>query len=151
MNFLSRIIATFFGIGYLRPAPGTWGSLAALPIGVAVLIIFGWQALLALSLLTFIIGVWASGHYAKTIDTKDPSEVVIDEVAGQWLALAFVAPVLWEVIAAFALFRLFDIVKPWLIGRLERLPGGLGIMSDDMLAGLVAGVLILLFRNLPIL
>ncbi len=150
MRVLSQIISTFFYVGYLRPAPGTWGSLAALPVGIYVLNFFGWQALLVLCLATFFIGVWASGYYAGCNNKKDPSEVVIDEVTGQWLALVFVAPLLWELIAAFALFRLFDIAKPWLIGRLERLPAGWGIMSDDMLAGLFAGVLIMLFRNIPL-
>ena len=150
MKVLSQVISTFFYVGYLRPAPGTWGSLAALPIGIYVLIFFDWQTLLALCLVTFFIGVWASGYYAGSNHKKDPSEVVIDEVAGQWLALVFVNPLLWELIAAFALFRLFDIAKPWLIGRLERLPAGWGIMSDDMLAGLFAGILIMLFRNLQL-
>ncbi|MBN4047795.1 phosphatidylglycerophosphatase A [Oceanicaulis sp. AH-315-P02] len=146
MNLLSKILATFFGTGYLRPAPGTWGSLAALPLGVWVLVVSDWYVLLALTIVIFFIGIWASDRYSKITGNKDPSEVVIDEVAGQWLALVFVQPVLWQVLAAFVLFRLFDITKPWLIGRLEKLPGGLGIMSDDMLAGLVAGILIFLSR-----
>jgi phosphatidylglycerophosphatase A len=146
MNFISRLLATFFGVGYLRPAPGTWGSLAAMPFGVAGLMLYGPWAVLAASIAAFLIGIWASDRYSKNIGGKDPSEVVLDEVAGQWLALAFVQPVLWQVIAAFVLFRLFDVTKPWLIRRLEQLPGGLGIMADDMLAGLVAGVLIFLFR-----
>ncbi|MCF6292123.1 MAG: phosphatidylglycerophosphatase A [Robiginitomaculum sp.] len=146
MNLLSKILATFFGTGYLRPAPGTWGSLAALPLGVWVLVVSDWYVLLALTIVIFFIGIWASDHYSKNTGNKDPSEVVIDEVAGQWLALVFVQPILWQVLAAFVLFRLFDITKPWLIGRLEKLPGGLGIMSDDMLAGLVAGILIFLSR-----
>lgn len=146
MNKISRTIATFFGVGYLSPAPGTWGSLAAMPLGVMVLVLLGWQALLALSIFTFFIGIWASDHYARKSGKKDPSEVVIDEVAGQWLTLVFVQTVLWQVVAAFLLFRLFDITKPWLIRRLEKLPGGLGIMADDMLAGLIAGCLLVLLR-----
>ncbi|PHR60282.1 MAG: phosphatidylglycerophosphatase A [Robiginitomaculum sp.] len=145
-KIVSKWISTFFGVGLLRPAPGTWGSLAAMPIGLWMLVTGGWSILLAASITAFLIGLWASDQYAKNTGNKDPSEVVIDEVAGQWLALAFVQPVLWQVVAAFVLFRIFDISKPWLIRRLEKLPGGLGIMADDMLAGLVAGLLIFLCR-----
>ncbi|VAW02532.1 Phosphatidylglycerophosphatase A [hydrothermal vent metagenome] len=147
MNFTAKLIATFFGVGLLRPAPGTWGSLAALPFGIYVLLYANGVTLAAMSLIAFVIGVWASDRYAKSIGGKDPSEVVIDEVAGQWLALAFVQPVWWQLLLAFVLFRFFDITKLWLIGRLEKLPGGWGIMADDMLAGLVAGLLILLSRS----
>ncbi|MBL4595225.1 MAG: phosphatidylglycerophosphatase A [Robiginitomaculum sp.] len=143
MKLIVKLIVTFFGIGLLRPAPGTWGSLAALPIGIWVLINAGWPVLLFLSLLIFAIGVWTSSMYVTTTGGKDPSEVVIDEVAGMWLALVFVGPVIWQVVGAFVLFRFFDITKLWWIGRLEKLPKGWGIMSDDMLAGLVAGVLML--------
>ncbi len=150
MSFLAKIIATFFGIGYLRPGPGTWGSFAALPLGGFILLQWGNLALFAATCIVFLIGIWASGRYAADIKSKDPSEVVIDEVAGQWMAMVCITPVFWQVLAAFVLFRLFDITKPWLIGRLERLPGGLGIMADDLLAGAVAGVLIFLIQFVPL-
>lgn len=147
-NFITTFLATFAWVGFMRPAPGTWGSLAALPIGVWVLLSIGWPVLLFITIIAYLVGIWASDLYAARIDKKDPSEVVLDEVAGQWMALTFAAPVLWQVILAFALFRLFDIWKPWMIGHAERLPGGLGIMTDDMISGLVAGVLVLLCRLL---
>lgn len=143
---ITTFLATFAWVGYLRPAPGTWGSLAALPIGVWMLLSMGWPVLLSVSILSYLVGIWASDRYSIRVNKKDPSEVVIDEAAGMWLTLVFASPVLWQVLLAFALFRVFDIWKPWVIGRAEKLPGGLGIMSDDMISGFAAGVLVLLCR-----
>ena len=153
---MMHLIATFGGIGHLRPAPGTWGSLAALPVALLLIWLGGPWLLLA-----GILGVTAAGHVAAkaeiaaTGDT-DPSHVVIDEVAGQWIALAPVAfgagimtvPVtaLWPGwIAAFVLFRLFDILKPGPIGAADRRGDAWGLMLDDLIAGVFAalGVVIL--------
>ena len=138
-------LATCFAIGWIPLAPGTAASLAALPFGLA-LVLLGWQALAAFALLTTLLGIWACGTYAKKIGVNDPSECVIDEVAGQWIALlpiAVAAPdvLAWRpYIAGFLLFRLFDMWKPWPVAQFERLPGGLGIMMDDVAAGLLAGL-----------
>ncbi|RIK94469.1 MAG: phosphatidylglycerophosphatase A [Proteobacteria bacterium] len=140
---MARLIATWFGVGRLPKAPGTWGSLAALFLGVPILLQpHGAALLLTGSLIVFAVGIWAARTYAQSIGVKDPKEVVVDEVAGQWLALTVANPYdPLTLILAFALFRLFDILKPWPISVLDRrLPGGLGIMADDMAAGGVAAL-----------
>lgn len=144
MNRAAEALATCFGIGRIYLAPGTIASFAALPLGWG-LSNLGPRALgLAILSATFI-GVWACGRYAKQIEVKDPSECVMDEVAGQWIALL---PIAMEHMAghwrpyvmAFFLFRLFDITKPWPLRELEKLKGGFGIMADDIAAGIYAGL-----------
>ncbi|MEM7169488.1 MAG: phosphatidylglycerophosphatase A [Pseudomonadota bacterium] len=139
------LIATWFGSGLLPKAPGTWGSLGALPFAYAIAWIGGWQLLLAAALLAFVIGIWAGGVYAERMNLKDPGEVVIDEVAGQWLALLPVALSLEYYPLAFLAFRFFDITKIWPAKWADqRLSGGLGIMVDDMVAGLYAAIVCIL-------
>jgi phosphatidylglycerophosphatase A len=135
-------IAQWFGSGRLPKAPGTFGSLAALPLVYALghsgLIVY-W----ALSLSILGLGIVASDKASQILGEKDPQSVVIDEVVGILLAFGFVldAPI-WAQVAAFGLFRLFDIRKPGPIYRVQFLkPNGLGIMADDVLAGLLAGTL----------
>lgn len=101
------------------------------------------MVLVVLNLLVFVVGVWASSRACEISGLKDPQKVVIDEVSGQLIALSPLALSgrIVPVIVAFALFRLFDIFKPWPIRKLERLPGGLGVMADDALAGIYAGAL----------
>ncbi len=138
---LVSFIATGGGSGNLPVAPGTWGSLVALPLA-AVLAIVGGPWLLSLAtLLVFVVGVWASGRYARAIGRGDPGSVVIDEIAGQWLAILPVALDWRYYIVAFVLFRFTDITKPWPCRPAERAPGGVGIMLDDIVAGVYAGVL----------
>lgn len=144
-------IATFFGIGYLKPGPGTWGSLAAVLLWFAFArfvhlsshaLIF---ALLAAILITIAIGVPAATIAERESGRTDPGFVVIDEVIGQWIALIG-SPVNWpHALIALILFRVFDITKPFPVRRLERLPAGSGIVFDDVAAGLYAlgvGILI---------
>ena len=139
---IATALATVFGVGFLRPAPGTLGSAAALPFAWLILRFAGPVALAAASLIAFAAGVWATGVYAARTNKPDPSECVIDEVAGQWLACA-VAPLSWiGFVLAFVLFRLFDIFKLWPVSLGERLPGGWGIMVDDMIAGALAALLV---------
>ncbi len=136
------LIATWFGAGLIRGAPGTWGSLAALPCAAGLHLLGGPWLLAGATGLVALAGVWASGRYAEALGGGDPGAVVIDEVAGQWLALLPLPFDLWWYAAAFALFRLFDVLKPWPIGWLDRsFSGGLGIMADDLAAGLAAGAL----------
>jgi phosphatidylglycerophosphatase A len=145
----SALVASFFGAGYLPKAPGTWGSLAALPIAWLITMAGGNAALAIAALLVFIIGVIASN--AATDDTResDPSWIVIDEVAGQWLTLLAAPLSLFGYVAAFALFRLFDIWKPWPIKWSERrFDGGLGIMIDDVLAAIYAMIVLVIGRML---
>jgi phosphatidylglycerophosphatase A len=145
----AKLFATWFGAGLLKPAPGTWGSLAALPFAFLLLHYGGWPVLLLAAIAVFAIGVHYSRQYADEIGQTDPGSIVIDEVAGQWLALLPAALTPLSFLAGFALFRLFDIWKPWPIRRVERtLKGGLGIMADDVLAGLFAAIVLLLLQRL---
>lgn len=132
-------IATWFGSGLLPKAPGTWGTLAALPIAYVIAITGGVNALILAAIVAFLIGTWASGAYAAASAKPDPSEVVIDEVAAIWLVLAFTPfTIIWWVIA-FAAFRLFDVVKPWPVSLADaKLKGGFGIMFDDTIAAIYA-------------
>jgi phosphatidylglycerophosphatase A len=140
---LSTVIASMFGIGYFPFASGTVASLAAMPFAVFMLLYGGGILLATASLIAFALGVWACGDHVRATGREDPSECVIDEVAGQWLACAFASVSLPSLALAFFLFRLFDIWKPWPVGWADReRPGGLGVMADDMIAGLMAGVLV---------
>ncbi len=142
-------IATFGGAGLLPRAPGTWGSLAALPVAWIVATYLGSLWLLAAALTATLAGLWAAGHYVRKTDSKDPAPIVIDEVAGQLLTLAAVPPHLAWYLVGFALFRLFDILKPWPVSWADRaLPGAPGIMLDDILAGLYAFGALILFQSL---
>jgi phosphatidylglycerophosphatase A len=144
---LNALIATFFGIGRIPYAPGTAASLVAALLAWPIASAYGHWMLLPLGIGVGVIGVLFSGAYAKECGRADPSECVIDEVAGQWVALAF-APVTWQgFLLAFALFRYFDISKPWPISEAEKFKGGLGVVSDDIVAGVFSGLVILLFVN----
>ena len=135
----ATLVATFFGAGRLRPAPGTWGSLAAglLWWALALQLPAPWQlpAILVLIVSVTAIGIPAATLEARGCGRKDPSHIVIDEVAGQLVTL-IACPILWKpLLAGFILFRAFDIVKPFPIRRMENLPEGTGIMLDDLGAG----------------
>lgn len=137
---VARVVATWFGSGLVPKAPGTAGSLAALPVAWAILAWGGgWQGLALAVLAAVAAGLWATAAVLRASGIKDPSFVVVDEVAGQWIALlpAGLDPILFA--AAFVLFRLFDIWKPWPVGWADReLPGAFGVMVDDLLAGAYA-------------
>lgn len=137
-------VASIAGIGLLPRAPGSWASAATLPLGWVVMVLAGPWGLVAVSLAVFGVGVWASGHVIRQIETDDPSVIVIDEVAGQLLALVF-APLTWQgYLAAFVAFRFFDLTKIWPASLVDRdVGGGLGAMADDMFAGLYAMLVIL--------
>lgn len=152
---MSRLVSTFFGVGLLRPAPGTWGSLAAL-VAAYVLAVAGgaWLFLLALALV-IPLAVWSIRREVERqgleIGLHDPGWIVIDEVAGQWIALlpAVIVPAqmgldplrLWPAwVGGFVLFRLFDIWKPGPIGWADRSLGVTGVLLDDLLAGVLAAV-----------
>jgi phosphatidylglycerophosphatase A len=138
-------IATCLGLGFVPVAPGTAGSLGAWAAGVLLCHYRGWgQAdfgLLAAA--WFVPGVWAANVVAAAAGERDPSRIVVDEAIGQWVTLAGATVYNWKSwLAALLLFRAFDILKPPPIRQAERLPGGLGIVADDVLAGL-AGALVL--------
>jgi phosphatidylglycerophosphatase A len=145
----SGLLATWFGAGLLPKAPGTWGSLAALPFAWILVTLGGWQSLAMATLIVFLVGWWAAARVVAKMTIDDPGFIVIDEVAGQWLVLLLAPPDLLHYLAGFALFRLFDITKPWPVGWADRhIKGGLGVMFDDLLAGLYSLTLLLILSAL---
>lgn len=136
-------LATWFGCGFMRPAPGTWGSIGALPFGIILFESTGiWGFIIGIILVT-LIGYWAADKFEKATATHDNKMIVIDEVAGQWLALLPVFyltgtnPLL--ILCAFLFFRLFDITKPWPASYCDKhIDGAWGVMADDIVAGLFA-------------
>jgi len=149
---LNRLFITFFGTGLAPKAPGTAGSLAALVVGVALLQVVPMQTLFMLTLAITIIGIFEINKYEKATNSHDDKSIVIDEVAGMWIALMFALSsaktMSYEyayeiaIVGSFAAFRLFDIWKPSTIGVIDRkVKGGLGVMGDDILAGIAGGLL----------
>lgn len=149
----AHIACTWFGCGLLPVAPGTWGSAVALPFAWGLAHWGGWEAVLAASLLCAVVGWWASAIYVRRTASDDPTEIVIDEVAGQWLVLAAVPPEPLLYVIGFVVFRVLDITKPWPARWADRnIHGGLGVMLDDMLAaayGAAAMSFIALWWSLP--
>lgn len=146
MNFLHKLIGTGMGLGYIPLAPGTMGSLGGCLVAVVIKQYTAWPDVLLVFLifLFFLIGVYCSDKL-ETDWGKDPSRIVIDEIVGMWIAL-WALPSGWlYILAAFILFRFFDIYKPLFIRKLENLKGGWGIMMDDVLAGIYANLAIQLF------
>lgn len=137
-------LATAFGIGRLPWAPGTWASLAGLPIAWALSWAGGTTAIALAAGTAAAVGVWAAHAHTLGAAKQDPPEVVIDEIAGQWLALSVAPRAVGAYLAAFLLFRLFDIWKPWPVRAAERLPGAVGVIADDLVAGAYAAVVLAL-------
>ncbi len=128
-----------FGSGLIKPAPGTWGTLAALPLWWFVLADLSMLVYLSVLVLTFSVGIFLCGYTAKSLGTHDHGSIVWDEFVGVWIALAFFPKTLWALGIGFVLFRLFDILKPYPIKLLDKnVHGGFGIMIDDVLAGVFA-------------
>jgi len=149
---LNRLFITFFGSGLAAKAPGTAGSLAALIVGVLLLEVVPMQTMFMLTLAITIIGIFEINKYEKATNTHDDKSIVIDEVAGMWITLMFAVAsaktlefaYAYEIaiVLSFGAFRLFDIWKPSLIGTIDRkVKGGLGVMGDDLLAGVAGGML----------
>ncbi|MCK0165022.1 phosphatidylglycerophosphatase A [Marinobacter sp. S6332] len=133
-----HLLAFGFGSGAAPRAPGTWGSLAAIPLwyGFAWLPPIAYWAIVALA---FVLGVWLCGKTASDLKVHDHGGIVWDEFVGMWIALGLFPDQIYGVLSAFLVFRFFDVLKPWPINWLdERLPGGLGIMVDDVVAGVMA-------------
>lgn len=142
---LAWCIATWFGCGLAPVAPGTAGSLGGWLAAVAAAAWFGWgrAELVGATLLLLGPAVWAAGRVAKIAGHHDPQRVVVDEVAGVWLTLCGATVYNWKsAVLAFGLFRLFDIWKPFPARPLESLPGGLGIVADDLAAGVWAALVL---------
>jgi phosphatidylglycerophosphatase A len=143
------LLATAGGVGLIPWAPGTWGSLVG--VGLAGLVVwgFGTLVLLPLCLALFLAGWWAVARVARLSGIVDPGFAVIDEVVGQSLALAAIPPSIAGYAGGFVLFRLFDIAKPWPISAVERrFRNGFGIMADDLMAAVYAGVILYIILKL---
>ena len=149
---MTQLIATFFWIGRMRPAPGTWGSAAALPWAWVIHALAGFPGLVLATALAFGLGWWATAVETLGKADHDPGEIVIDEVVGVWIALWPLSAGLWHAgadpwvfpwpgwLGAFLLFRLFDIWKPGPIGWADRRGDPLGVMLDDVIAGVFAAL-----------
>ena len=149
---LQKLFLTFFGAGLSPKAPGTVGTLASLPVGLAILYYMGMETLFMVTLAITIIGIFEINKYEQETGIHDHQQIVIDEAAGMWLSLmiAYSTAItlnypyvdMLAIIFSFAAFRLFDIWKPSTIGWIDReLKGGLGVMMDDVLAGIAGGLL----------
>ncbi len=145
----STALATFFGVGLLPIVPGTWASAAALPFAWIIMSVGSWPVLFAAALIAGLAGWWASARYVTQTGREDPSEIVIDEVAAQWLALCVVPQSLFAYFAAFFVFRVFDTLKPWPASWADReVEGGAGVMLDDVFAGIYAALTLAVLRYL---
>ena len=152
---LNKLISTFFYVGFLRPAPGTWGSVAGIVLAYILLNTIYLFTFCLILLFTVLVGFWTTKNYIEHNSEKsDPSEVVIDEVIGQWIAVLpigftlkvteFSGKELWLVwLWAFVSFRFFDIIKLGLVGWADNLGGALGVLLDDILAGIAAGLTVI--------
>jgi len=151
----ATLVGTFFGIGRVRPGPGTWASAATMLLWASLAYkldpVVRTPVVIGLALLVTLIGIPAATRVARGSGTKDPQFVVIDEVAGQLVALIAV-PLAWKsFLAGFILFRVFDIVKPPPVRQLEAIPEGAGIVLDDVAAGLYALAVMHLFLHFGVL
>ncbi|WP_456485298.1 phosphatidylglycerophosphatase A family protein [Hydrogenimonas sp.] len=136
-----KLFLAWLGSGLLPKAPGTWGTLAGLLIGMAVLAYFPPETLFLLTILITLTAVREIGRYEARTGIHDDSRIVVDEVAGIWLALCISGSSLAAAGLSFVFFRLYDIWKPSIIGRIDReAPGGWGVMGDDLVAGAAAGL-----------
>jgi phosphatidylglycerophosphatase A len=139
---IAMLLATGAGIGYAPFASGTWGSLPGVAAAWLLWKLAGGWGVAAGAAGFAIAGIWAAGRASRVLGTKDPRQVVVDEIAGQLVTVAFLRPTAGVLIAGFFLFRLLDVWKPWPADRLEALPGGSGIMADDLMAGLYGNLVL---------
>ncbi len=142
---LYRFIVTFGGVGYIKRASGTFGTLAAIPFAALIHYFAGNIGLVIASIIISLVGLFACNAYLKETSKEDPKEVVIDEVAGIFIALSTMPLTIKAYIVGFLLFRFFDIFKPWPVSYADkRLSGGLGVMLDDIFAGLYPIVILMI-------
>ncbi len=145
-----QLFVTVFYSGYIKPAPGTWGSAVSLGIGILIYALLGVVYFLILTVLICVLGIWAINAMTKGKSNHDPSEIVIDELVGQWIALLpvflFAPHTLIQnailCVLAFLAFRVFDILKPGPVGWADKRDDAFGVMFDDVIAGLMAAVLV---------
>lgn len=142
MKFIAKVLATCFGVGFFPLAPGTLTSFIVILLYKLYLHRLNWVYYLLFILSVFFVGVIVSSVYSSEAKKRDPRSIVIDEAIGQLLVVFRLSPTWFLLLLGFALFRFFDIVKPFLIKRTEQMPKGWGIMMDDFLAAIYAGILI---------
>lgn len=136
-------VATWFGCGLMRPGPGTWGTIGALPFGILLYVMGGIPLLLLGIVAVCWLGYFAAKRFEEQAGDHDNSAIVVDEVAGMWIALLPTGMNPLYILLAFALFRFFDILKPWPISWADKkIPGAAGVMIDDIIAGFVAALII---------
>ncbi len=145
MKLFSKVLATFFGAGYIPLAPGTITSAIVMLFYKFILFKISWPVYLLMFMLLFILGIFVSDIHSRMLNKEDPRSVVIDEALGQLLALFLLKPQWTLCLLSFILFRFFDIVKPFPIKKVETFPRGFGIMLDDIVAAIYTGILINLF------
>ena len=145
MKTFSKVTATFFGAGYFPVAPGTLTSAVIVLLYKFILHRLSWPLYLILFFVLFGLGTFVADIYSRMVKKEDPRTVVIDEAAGQFIALFLLSPQWTLCAASFLLFRFFDIAKPFPIKRVETFPRGFGIMLDDIVAAIFAGILLNLF------
>lgn len=138
-RFLAKLVGTGFGTGYLRYATGTFGSLLAALLYWFVPKLSEPPILLSAIVIGFALGAWSSAALEEEYG-RDPKEATIDEVVGQWIALLLLPKTFLATALAFAAFRLFDIIKPEPVNKLQKLPSGWGVMMDDVMAGIYANL-----------
>jgi len=143
MNTLAKLIATGLGSGYMPVAPGTAGAALATIITYFIAISSSWSnlniILIVLSIVFTILGIW-SANVLQEEWGHDPGRIVVDEMVGIWISMLFIPFSLLNLLLAFGLFRLYDIWKPWIVKKAEDLDGGLGVMADDIVAGVFANI-----------
>lgn len=142
----AHVLAVWFGCGHVPVAPGTAGTLGAIPLYLLVRPL-GLVAVAATALVVTVVGLWAAGHVERRLGTKDPQIVCIDEVAGVFVTWLAAPPTTWGLIAGVVLFRIFDQWKPWPARAAERMGGGRGVMLDDVVAGAWGAGLLVIART----
>ena len=145
MKFISKTVATFFGVGYLPLAPGTWASGIIVVLYKLCLHKLSWPLYLLILIFFFLAGTFASTSYSSELNDKDPRKIVVDEAVGQMLVLFRMKEGWLLLLASFLIFRFFDVVKIYPIKKAEALPQGWGIMMDDIIAAVYAGIIVHLY------
>ena len=139
-------LCTLFNLGFIKFMPGTFGSLISLPIGYIILKLFGFWIFILIITLLLAISYYAIKKYLIAKKSKDPKEIIIDEFIGQFIALIFIPDTFLGLLASFLLFRFFDITKLYPVNKAEKIPGAIGVLADDVVAGLMAACIIIIFN-----
>ena len=139
-------LCTLFNLGFIKFMPGTFGSLISLPIGYIILKLFGFWIFILIITLLLAISYYAITEYLIAKKSKDPKEIIIDEFIGQFIALIFIPDTILGLLVSFLLFRFFDITKLYPVNKAEKIPGAIGVLADDVVAGLMAACIIIIFN-----